>query len=206
MARLAGILPTKPPHQEDSREFGHTAVEKALGVNTKSGPKGLFYALVARLAGILPTKSARQEDSIWRIRRQDSGKGPWGQCEKCPQGPFLRPYGPIGWDIPPPQREFYRIRPQGHKKALGANAKNGPNVLFYGFVVRLAGILPAKMVLKNRATRPSKRPLGPLRKVGARAFSMYRFDPCLWPPHKESYIQGRNLPFLIWGGGGGGVS
>jgi hypothetical protein len=52
-ARMAGILPTKPLHQEDSREFVHKAVEKALGANAKSCPKGLFYALAARLAGIL---------------------------------------------------------------------------------------------------------------------------------------------------------
>jgi hypothetical protein len=46
---LAGILPTKPPHQEDSRESGHKAIEKALGGSAKSDPKGLFYDLVSRL-------------------------------------------------------------------------------------------------------------------------------------------------------------
>jgi hypothetical protein len=46
---LAGILPTKPSNQEASRESGHNAIEKALGANAKSGPKGLFYGLVARL-------------------------------------------------------------------------------------------------------------------------------------------------------------
>jgi hypothetical protein len=60
---LAGILPTKSPHQEDSREFGHKAVEKALGANAKNGPKCLFYGFVSRLAWILPTKPPNQEDS-----------------------------------------------------------------------------------------------------------------------------------------------
>jgi hypothetical protein len=50
---LAEILPTKPLHQEDSREFGDKALEKALWDNAKSGPNRLFYGLVARLAGIL---------------------------------------------------------------------------------------------------------------------------------------------------------
>ena len=79
VAWLAGILPTKPRHQQDSREFGHKAVEKGVGDNAKSGPKGLFYALVARLAGILPTKPLRQEDS------GESGHKTW-------KSPFSTPY------------------------------------------------------------------------------------------------------------------
>jgi hypothetical protein len=42
---LAGTLATKPPHQEDSRESGRKAVEKALGATFRIGPKGLFYGL-----------------------------------------------------------------------------------------------------------------------------------------------------------------
>jgi hypothetical protein len=60
---LAGTIPTKPPHQEDSRESGHMAIKKALGANAKSGPTGLFYGLVARfsralLVGSIPANRA----------------------------------------------------------------------------------------------------------------------------------------------------
>ena len=42
------------------------------------------------------------------------------------------------WDASEP------IGPQGHKKALGANAKSGPKGLFCGLVARLAGMHPSQ--------------------------------------------------------------
>jgi hypothetical protein len=62
------------------------------------------------------------------------------QCEKWPQGPFLRPCGPIGWDASHQEGS----RESGHKaikNAIGAISKNFPKGLFYGLVARFSRIL-----------------------------------------------------------------
>ena len=41
-------------------------------------------------------------DASQPIGPQGHKKSPRGQCEKWPQGPFLRPCGPIGWDASQP--------------------------------------------------------------------------------------------------------
>ena len=154
--RLAGILPAKPPHQEDSREFGHNAVEKSLAANAKSGPKGLFYGLVARLAGILPD----QEDSR-EFGQKAVEKGFGGQCEKGPQALFLRSCGPIGWDTSHqafPPRVLKRIWPQGRREGPWGQCEKRPQ----GPFLRLCGPIrretfppdPIKVIIENLATRP----------------------------------------------------
>jgi hypothetical protein len=55
---------------------------------------------------------------------------------KWPQGTFLRPCGPIGWDTSR-QEGSRESGPKAIKKALVANPKSGPKGLFYGLVARL---------------------------------------------------------------------
>ena len=67
----------------------------------------------------------KREKSWERGWPQGHKKGPRGQCEKWPQGPFLRPCGPIGCDASHQEGS----RESGHKaikRALEANAKGGP--------------------------------------------------------------------------------
>jgi hypothetical protein len=171
VARLAGILPTKPPHQDDSREFGFKAVEKALGANAKSGRMGLSKPLRPDWPRYFPPSlPPRGFKRIWPKGRR---KGPSGQCEKWPQGPFLRPCGPIGWDTShqaSPPRGFWIIGPQDRGK--------GPWSQIYVLVARLAGIPPPQEDSRESGQKAIKRLLGPLPKVAGRAFSMYRLDPC----------------------------
>ena len=84
------------------------------------------------------------------------GGGVYHQCEKWPQGPFLRPCCPIGRDTPHQEDS----RESGHKtaeKALGATFCIGPKGLFYGLVARFSRIL---LVGRLGGKYPSQSPIG----------------------------------------------
>jgi hypothetical protein len=138
----------------------------------KSGPKVLFYGLVARLmigwdgqffemaprAFFIALWPDSLESSWWEASQplgpQGRRKGRWDHFSKWPQGPFLRPCGPILWN---PIGGKHPSQ-SGHKaveNALGATFHIG---LFYGLVARFSRIL---LVGRFGRKCPKQSPIGP---------------------------------------------